>query len=62
MLALRAAFQRGVYHDNDPRRVGADFLFQLDRNPVDDVPKDMSVESVGDRDLGWDENRAGVER
>ncbi len=52
---LRAAFQWGVYHDNNPRSVGAEILFQLDRNPVDDVPKDASVESVGDRALSWDE-------
>lgn len=52
---LRAAFQWGVYHDNNPRSVGAAILFQLDRNPVDDVPEDASVESVGDRVLSWDE-------
>lgn len=52
---LRAAFQWGVYHDNDPRSMGAEILFELDRNPVDDVPKDASVESAGDRALSWDE-------
>lgn len=52
---LRAAFQWGVYHDNNPRSVGAEILFELDRNPVDDVPKDASVESAGDRALSWDE-------
>jgi integrase len=52
---LRAAFQWGVYHDNNPRSVGAEVLFQLDRNPVDAVPKDASVESVGDRALSWEE-------
>lgn len=52
---LRTAFQWGVYHDNNPRSVGAEVLFQLDRNPVDAVPRDSAIESVGDRVLSWDE-------
>ena len=52
---LRTAFQWGVYHDNNPRSVGAEVLFQIDRNPVDAVPKDSSVESVGERVHSWEE-------
>jgi len=33
-------------------------VFRIKRNPVADVPKDASVEGVGDRELSWQEIKA----
>jgi integrase len=52
---LFSAFRHGIHHDHDPAKLGADFLFGLETNPVDAVPRNPDVESEGDRDLEWDE-------
>ena len=36
---LRAAFQWGVYHDNNPRSVGAEIFFELTVTPLTMCPK-----------------------
>jgi len=55
---LHAAFTYGIHHDNDPKRMGSPVVFRITRNPVTDVPKDASAESVGDRELSWQEIKA----
>ena len=55
---LHAAFTYGIHHDNDPKRMNSRVVFRIDRNPVADVPKDASVEGVGDRELSWQEIKA----
>lgn len=52
---LFTAFKHGIYHDNDPKNVKADVKFMIETNPVESVPKDASVESVGHRALSFDE-------
>ena len=55
---LHAAFTYGIHHDNDPKRMNSPVIFRIPRNPVTDVPKDASVEGVGDRELSWQEIKA----
>ena len=55
---LHAAFTYGIHHDNDPKRMSSRIVFRIKRNPVADVPKDASVEGVGDRELSWQEIKA----
>lgn len=55
---LHAAFTYGIHHDNDPKRMSSRVVFRIKRNPVADVPKDASVEGVGDRELSWKEIKA----
>ena len=52
---LHAMFQYGVHHDNDPRSMGADVLFDLEINPVASVPRNPDAETPGERNLAWDE-------
>jgi hypothetical protein len=55
---LHATFKYGIQHDNDPKRMSSRIVFRIGRNPVADVPKDASVEGVGDRELSWQEIKA----
>lgn len=52
---LSAAFKYGIYHDNDIHRGVEDTLFELQTNPVRDVPKALRQEQAGDRDLSAEE-------
>ncbi len=52
---LSASFSYGLEHDNDPTTMDALVTFQLDRNPVRDVPKAIKNEKPGDRELSQDE-------
>jgi len=52
---LSASFTYGLEHDNDPTTMDALITFQLDRNPVRDVPKAIKNEKPGDRELSQDE-------
>lgn len=54
---LHAAFKFGIRHDNDPKRMGTPYVFNIKSNPVADVPRDASVERVGERVLDWHELR-----
>jgi integrase len=54
---LLAAFKFGIEHDNHPANMKAEILFDLQTNPVRDVPKALKREAVGDRELGADEIR-----
>lgn len=54
---LHAAFKFGTQHNNDPKRMGTPYIFNIRRNPVSDVPSDPSVERVGERTLSWSELR-----
>jgi integrase len=48
---LSAAFTYGLEHDNDPSTMDALVTYQLDRNPVRDVPKAVKNEKPCDREL-----------
>ena len=52
---LSAAFTYGLRHDNDPSTMDASITFQLESNPVRDVPKAVKNEKPGDRELSPDE-------
>jgi integrase len=52
---LSAAFTYGLEHDNDPSTMDALVTYQLDRNPVRDVPKAVKNEKPCDRELSQDE-------
>lgn len=52
---LHAAFEFARHYDNDPRQLKTGLRFALQKNPVADVPKDPSVEHVGERVLSWEE-------
>lgn len=52
---LQTAFKYGIYHDNDPKSVSTGLVFGLTSNPVSNVPKDTSVEQVGNRVLTTEE-------
>lgn len=52
---LHAMWKAGMLHDNDPKNMGATFMFGLASNPVEFVPRDQSVESVGERALTFAE-------
>ncbi len=54
---LSAAFTYGIEHDNDPTTMDSLITFQLDRNPVRDVPKALKYEKPGDRELSANEIR-----
>ncbi|MEY8239049.1 MAG: tyrosine-type recombinase/integrase [Cycloclasticus sp.] len=54
---LSAAFTYGLEHDNDPTTMDSLITFQLDRNPVRDVPKALKHEKPGDRELSPTEIR-----
>lgn len=52
---LHRAFKLGILHDNDPKNLKNNFTFNITLNPVDSVPKDQSVESVGETNLSFSE-------
>jgi integrase len=52
---LRRAFELGIFHDNDPKNLKSSITFNIKSNPVDFVPKDGSAESVGERNLSFQE-------
>jgi len=52
---LSAAFTYGLEHDNDPTTMDALVTYQLDLNPVRDVPKAIKNEKPCDRELSQDE-------
>ncbi len=54
---LSAAFTYGLEHDNDPTTMDSLITFQLDRNPVRDVPKALKYEKAGTRELSANEIR-----
>ena len=54
---LSASFTYGLEHDNDPTTMDASVTYQLERNPVRDVPKAVKNEKPCDRELSQDEIR-----
>jgi len=54
---LSASFTYGLEHDNDPTTMDASITYQLERNPVRDVPKAVKNEKPCDRELSQDEIR-----
>ena len=54
---LSASFTYGLEHDNDPSTMDASVTYQLERNPVRDVPKAVKNEKPCDRELSQDEIR-----
>jgi integrase len=52
---LSASFTYGIEHDNDPSTMDSLITFQLERNPVRDVPKTLKNEKPADRELSPDE-------
>lgn len=52
---LSAAFTYGLRHDNDPNTMDASITFQLNNNPVRDVPKAVKNEAPCDRELSPEE-------
>jgi integrase len=54
---LSASFTYGLEHDNDPSTMDASITYQLERNPVRDVPKAVKSEKPCDRELSQVEIR-----
>lgn len=54
---LSASFTYGLEHDNDPTTMDASITYQLESNPVRDVPKAVKNEKPCDRELSQDEIR-----
>ena len=52
---LSASFTYGIEHDNNPSTMDSLITFQIERNPVRDVPKALKNEKPGDRELSPDE-------
>lgn len=52
---LHRAFELGIFHDNDPKSLSNEYIFNLSINPVTAVPKNASAEKVGERALSFDE-------
>lgn len=52
---LKRAFKLGIFHDNDPKTIKNDFVFNIKANPVDAVPNNIGAESVGTRTLDFNE-------
>jgi integrase len=52
---LSASFTYGLEHDNDPTTMDALITYQLESNPVRDVPKAVKNEKPCDRELSQDE-------
>jgi integrase len=52
---LSASFTYGLEHDNDPTTMDALITYQLEHNPVRDVPKAVKNEKPCDRELSQDE-------
>ena len=52
---LSASFTYGLEHDNDPTTMDASITYQLEHNPVRDVPKAIKNEKPCDRELSQNE-------
>lgn len=52
---LHAAFNFGLFADNDPANIDDKILYGLDRNPVSVVPPQRGADKALDRFLSWDE-------
>lgn len=52
---LHRAFELGIFHDNDPKSLSDDYVFNIAVNPVSAVPKNASAEKVGERTLTFEE-------
>ncbi len=52
---LHRAFELGIFHDNDPKSLSDEYIFNLKINPVSAVPKNASAEKVGERALSFEE-------
>jgi hypothetical protein len=44
---LHRAFELGIFHDNDPKSLSNEFIFNLSINPVTAVPKNACAEKWG---------------
>ena len=52
---LHRAFELGIFHDNDPKSLSDEYVFNIATNPVASVPKNPSAEKVGERTLSFEE-------
>lgn len=52
---LHAAFNFGLFADNDPANINGKTVYGLDRNPVSVIPPQKGVDKALDRFLSWDE-------
>ncbi|WP_431065716.1 tyrosine-type recombinase/integrase [Methylotuvimicrobium sp.] len=52
---LHRAFELGIFHDNDPKSLSDDYVFNIAANPVSAVPKNAAAEKVGERTLSFEE-------
>ncbi len=52
---LNRAFEFGIFYDNAPEHLSSSILFNIPRNPVALVPKNIGTERVGERALSFDE-------
>lgn len=52
---LHAAFNFGLFADNDPTTINKQAKYGLTVNPVSSIPKQPGAETVGERFLSWDE-------
>ncbi|EAU1916888.1 site-specific integrase [Salmonella enterica] len=52
---LHAAFNFGLFADNDPTNINKQSKYGLTVNPVSSIPKQAGAETVGERFLSWDE-------
>lgn len=52
---LHRAFELGIFHDNDPKSLSDEYIFNLATNPVAAVPKNASAEKAGERTLSFTE-------
>ncbi|EBI4085461.1 site-specific integrase [Salmonella enterica] len=52
---LHAAFNFGLFADNDPTTINKQAKYGLTANPVSSIPKQAGAETVGERFLSWDE-------
>ena len=52
---LHRAFEIGIFHDNDPKSLSDEYVFNIVANPVASVPKNPSAEKVGERTLSFEE-------
>lgn len=52
---LHRAFELGIFHDNDPKRLSDAYIFNITTNPVSAVPKNASAEQAGERTLSFEE-------
>ena len=52
---LHRAFELGIFHDNDPKSLSDEYVFNITANPVAAVPKNAAAEKAGERTLSFDE-------